>query len=143
VNGVEKDRRREACQEPEPLGQVFSAPLAPGIEIDLDREESAPKTHPQAQNEDERFSLEQGAQGIERNHHEGDSRGVEGIPAVRLGAGNDMGSGPALEHHEAGVIPLLVVVRQVEVPVAEQAVADDEIVGFIPAESDSAGNLEK
>src|SRR4030042_205329 len=110
-------------------------PFASGIEINLDRKERSPQAHAEADEKDERPAFDQDAQGIKGKQQEGDPRRVKGIAAAGLAAGADIGTDLTLEHHETGVIPLLVVIGQVEVPVPEQAVTDQEVMGFVTAEA--------
>jgi hypothetical protein len=68
---------------------------------------------------------------------------MERVAAAGFGAGHDMGSGFALEHHEPAVIPLFIIVGQVEVPISEQTVADEEVMRLVSAEGDTARHQEK
>lgn len=137
VESKKKHRGGEAVQEPEHKGQSFPLPDVVSQEENLKPEEYGPNRQAPFDDEDQQAAFEQLAQGIKRQHQDGDARLVDGIdplgpffaePAVF----SQRDVGIDLSGVEVVVVLFVVVVGHVDILVFIKAVSGHEIIGFIP-----------
>ena len=136
MDGIKEDGGGEAENKPESEGKFFIFPLFSGIEEHLEAEESAKKTYPEAEEENETFSSEKRAQGIKGEYEKGDARRMKRIKTPGFCSRNGMGPDEDVGKGEFGVIPLRIIVSQVKIPILQKAVRDEKIMGLVTGESD-------
>jgi hypothetical protein len=130
MKSIKKDGRGETVEGPHFQGEPVAVPVLPKKKKDLQTEQGADQTHKKTDDDFGASPFEEEGQGIDGHGDHGQPRLVEGIFTTLRFVGSQL----CFPGHITEVIPVPVIVVDLEISVLQKAVGYDEVVGFVTAE---------